>query len=557
MRSTKSIFASVLALVMTVSMLAGCGGGGGSTTDAGGSGSSGSGGTTISAGDKIEQKEIDESRTTTDSGDKLYEKLVIGLGDDPMDLQPKNVNAAGKKFVFPYIYEALFDFDSTHYYPVLAKSYEETDELYWDVELYDYIYDSAGNHITADDVIFCYDWIRGEGALNRSQLLDRVEKTGDYSLRFHWTAPVTGVCDLEWIWGKALIFSQKAFEEGGFTTNPVATGPYTVKSFTAGSGVTLERNPNYWQTDPELIALGHHANVETLDFQLMTEASQQVINLRNGAIDFSYSIPNENLSEFLEGGQYADTHSVYRTPKNGYYYIMGNMSEKSIWSDINFRKAFCYAMDNEFVSTLCSYPACTAIGTALWPEFYDAMSADTTYENTVDLDLARQYLDQSGYNGEEVVLIYWNESYSKAIAEAILAQMTALGVNFKIEVLAQEQAEALVAGPDGYDLFLSAGGGSSLVGGMNRMLNCADFGGYYAPGQLHDEELFERFNAVNNAANYNVENMKDFVSYVMDNAYLYALVYQVDNLVYTSDIAQVGYNHNFEFALGDCVFYVD
>lgn len=503
-----------------------------------------------------EQNAIDESRETTLSGG-TYEKLVVGLGDDPMDLQPKNVNAAGKKFVFPYVYEALFDFDSTHYYPVLAKSYTETDELYWDVEMYDYIYDSEGNHITADDVIFCYDWIIGEGALNRSQLLDHVEKTGDYSLRFYWTAPVTGVCDLEWIWGKALIFSQKAFEEGGFTTSPIATGPYTVKSFTAGSGVTLEKNPNYWQTDPELVALGHHANVETIEFQLMTESSQQVINLRNGAIDFSYNVPDENVAEFADGGEYDEQCDVYRTPKNGYYYIMGNMSENSIWSDVNFRKAFCYAIDNEFVSALCGYPACTAIGTALWPEFYNAMSEDETYENTVDIDLAMKYLEDSGYNGEEVVLVYWNEPYSKSIAEAILAQMSALGVNFKIEVYEQEQAEALIAGPDGYDLFLQAGGGSSLVGGMNRMLNCADFGGYYAPGQLHDEELFDRFNAVNNAANYNVENMKDFISYVMDNAYLYALVYQVDNLVYTSDIAQVGYNHNFEFALGDCVFYLD
>ena len=523
--NARSLLALMLIIVMSTMMLASCGGGG---SDSSGSSATGEGG--------------------------VYDKLVVGLGGDPMDLEPKNVNAGGKKYVFPYIYETLFDFDSTHYYPVIAKSYTETDDLYWDVEMYDYVYDSEGNNITADDVVFCYDWVIGEGALNRAQLLDHVEKTGDYSLRFYWTAPVVGVCDLEWIWGKCIIFSQKAFEEGKFSTQPVGTGPYTVKSFTAGSGVTLERNENYWQTDESLVALGHHANVQTLEFQLITEPAQQVIALQNGTIGFSYTVPNDNLADFEEGGKYADKISVERTPRNGYYYLMGNMSEKSIWSDVNFRKAVCYAIDNEFIASLCSNPACTAIGTPLWNEFYEPMSAVESYENTVDLDLSAKYLGDSGYNGEEVVLVYWNEPVSKSIAEAVLAQLTAAGINLKIEQYEQEQAETLIGTPDGYDMFLAAGGGSSLVGGLNRAINCADFGGYYAPGQLHDEELFSRYDAVNNAENYTVDNMVDFANYVMDNAYLYALVYQVDNLVYTSDIEEVGFNHNYEFALGDCTF---
>ena len=59
-----------------------------------------------------------------------------------------------KPVIYHEIYEYLFDLENNEYVPVLAKGYTVVDELTYDVQLYENIYDSAGNHITASDVVF-------------------------------------------------------------------------------------------------------------------------------------------------------------------------------------------------------------------------------------------------------------------------------------------------------------------------------------------------------------------------------------------------------------------
>lgn len=510
----------------------------------------------VDAGAIIEQEEVNEDRTTTENSDGIYEKLVYALSSDPQDIAPFNVNSGSRTNLIPYIYESLFDCDATHYYPVLAKSYTETDPLYWDVELYDYIKDSEGNPIDAYDVVYCYDNFQASGTFLHADMYDHVEATGDYTLRFYWTREITGVCDLEWAFCKVPIYNQEAYENGKFETAPVATGPYCVKSFTAGSGVVLERNENYWQTDESLIIKGHHANVQTIEFPVISETSQQIIALQNGTIDFSSVVPTENLQDFIDGA-YSEQCSVTRAPSNGYFYIMGNMSDNSIWSDVNFRKAVFYALDNEAIGAAVNYPAAEAIGTPMWPEFYDAMAAEETYVNTYDLTVAKEYLDKSAYNGEEVTLLLWNATVEKDMGPMIQSLLGAVGINVTLRFEEQSQGEAILGTDSGYDFFVSAGGGSSLIGGLNRMINNSDYANGMALGCLYDETLFEKYNYVNNAKNFTVENTLDLMHYVYDNAYLYAMVYEVSNRVYSSDIAELGTNYAGLVMLGDCVFYLD
>ncbi|MDR1237198.1 MAG: ABC transporter substrate-binding protein, partial [Propionibacteriaceae bacterium] len=157
------------------------------------------------------QESVDANRKTTDSGER-FAKVTIAVDSDPQDMLPYDVNAASKPYIFHNFYEALFDLDNSGYVPRLAKSWEMTDETHYRVTLYDYIKDSAGNPITADDVVFSTKIKIDSGYAFRYEILDKVSKVDDYTVEYTWKYPVTQVGELEFPWCRTYIVSQKAWE---------------------------------------------------------------------------------------------------------------------------------------------------------------------------------------------------------------------------------------------------------------------------------------------------------------------------------------------------------
>ena len=80
----------------------------------------------------------------------------------------------------------------------IRDRYKEVDDLHWQVEIYDYIYDSEGNHITADDVVFSFNELVESGNAFKYASFESVKKIDDYTVEFTWTAPIDSVGALEW-----------------------------------------------------------------------------------------------------------------------------------------------------------------------------------------------------------------------------------------------------------------------------------------------------------------------------------------------------------------------
>ena len=58
------------------------------------------------------------------------------------------------------IYEPLMCEYEGEIVGVIAKTITKVDDYTLDVEIYDYVYDQAGNHITADDVVFSFETMK-------------------------------------------------------------------------------------------------------------------------------------------------------------------------------------------------------------------------------------------------------------------------------------------------------------------------------------------------------------------------------------------------------------
>jgi len=503
------------------------------------------------------QPPIDTTRKVTD-GTSTYPKITVGISQDPQDLNPFDVNGGSKPYIMYEIYEPLFDLNGDQYTPHLAKSYTEVDATHYDVTIWNDIYDSAGNHITADDVLYSFQQKVASGMNFKWDMVGNITKVDDYTVEFTWNAPITQVGELEFPWCRTMIFSQKAFESGNFATNPVGTGPYVVSSFTSGSSVVLKRNPNYWQKDVASQNDWQKANVDEIDYQVIAEPAQQVLALQNGSIDYSDAIPQENLADFQAGGQYASGHNVWLTAGSLLYLLTPNCSSGSPTSDQKLRQAIFYAIDNASVAQATGNTiAATGFGTPFFSDYVAAWDTTPSYQNQYDPDQAKTLVGQSTYSGQTLTLLAGDDATSKSMATIIQSFLVNVGIKVTISTVDGTTLSNDASAQGTWDLYLNTVGGGSQVGEWNRALSNTEYGNGMALGFIQDAQLQSLFETANDESTHTPENMTAVANYVISNAYNYAVAYPLLAVVYNSKIAHLYMREDQYFLPGASTYYLD
>jgi ABC-type transport system substrate-binding protein len=474
-------------------------------------------------------------------------------------LSPWDWNAGSHPYIFQNFYETLFDFEKNDYVPLLAKGYTVVDELHWRVQIYDNIYDHAGNHITADDVVFAVKYYVDNGHAVKYDMFGDVKKVDDYTVEYTWKRAITGVGDLEHPFCRTPIYSQKAFQAGNFATKPVGTGVYLVKEFVAGSKVVLEANPKYWQTDKSKITYRHKANVQTIEYQVIAERAQHVIALQTGAIDVSELVPLTSLADFQDGGKYADKYDVLQTIGSQVYALLCNMYTGKVGSDINFRLAVWYAIDNEAVAKATGglIFASKAYGTPHFSDYVKAWGEKPNYINTFDPAKAKEYLAKTSYKGETLKLVAGAEEPFKTMVTVVQAFLKNIGINTEIRLVSSKEMGPLFTNPDGFDIILPQHGGGSQIGEWNRALNYNELKTDMSYGFIHDEKLQELFITARTAATHSEATMTALHEYIIEKAYHYAIGSPVINLVYPNKMFDLVFRENEFLMPGACNYYLD
>jgi peptide/nickel transport system substrate-binding protein len=495
---------------------------------------------------------------TTENTDERYPKVTIAINQDPGDLKPFAVNFGAHPYILQNFYEFLFDLEDNNYVPALAKGYNKVDDLHYDVQLYDNIYDSAGNHITADDVIYSTQKLVESGNNFKWYMVGDLKKIDDYTVEYTWTKPITDVGELEFPWCRTVIFSQKAYEASSdqFATAPIGTGPYVVKSYVSGSKVVLEANPKYWQTDKSKITLRHQAHVQTIEYDIIAESSQNVIALQTGAVDYSEYVPSENLADFQSGGKYADKFSTEVASGSFVYALNLNQSEGHPGTDLNFRLAVFYAIDNDAIATALrgTLVAAKAFGTPHFSDYVASWDTTPNYINTFDAAKAKELLAKTTYKGETLILATMQDESSQTMATVIQSFLLNAGINTEIKILDMAAAQAIDTNPDGYDIKIFGMGGGSLIGEWNRVMNNHELGKDYSVGFVKDSELQRLFEVANAIDTHTPENMTAVQNYVLEHGYFYAIGSPRINMVYNKNITKIVMREN-EFLLpGACTY---
>lgn len=480
--------------------------------------------------------------------------INVGISTDVANFNPWSFSGAGANQALMSLYQPLVHHENGEYFSAIAKSdfVVAEDGMSADFELFDNIYDSAGNHITVDDVIFSIAKA-SEVRPQYARLITEVEKTGDYTCTFHFSAPLA-LGDLD-SFVRIFIVSEKAYNDSPdeMATTPVGTGHYKMTSYTSGYSMTYERVEDYWQTDMNEICVRDLANVNTINFYVLSESTQRTMALKDGTIDMCMSISAEDLPQFDDqnGCQLASIES------NETITLFCNNDADSPCSDLNLRLAISYAVNGEAIlqgvfngdGVVCHEftPSYASGYNPTWD------TEDNYY--TYNAEKAAEYLAQSGYNNESLVIICDADEGRKTAAQLVQNFLGQIGIKSSIETYEQSVFEEYIQDPALWDIMIDdTQYNIYYVEGIFGNFSSSRFASGGGINFIFDDELQDILNICMDLNQYSQENIDLLHQCLIDNCYVKSLATGVDQYVVPEEMTGVALNYRGFILPGACTY---
>jgi ABC-type transport system substrate-binding protein len=503
----------------------------------------------------------DEEKKSTANSDEQYDAIKVAVTSVPSDLSPYTMsNAITNMEIFDTLMEQT---GANDFAGRIAKDWYEEDDTHFVVEIYDYVYDSDGNNITASDVAFSFNTYKDSGFARDFNYFVSCEAIEDYKVRFTWTEKMESLTAFASMMTKTYIVSEKAYNEHDFVTDPVGSGPYKLVDYVTSAHATLEARDDYWQTDESLVAPNAHRNVKTIEYDFISDSSMTAIAFENGDT-VNVTLSADTLALFEEGGEYADLGQLVCYPDTVSTTILPNMDESSLMSDQNLRLAVFYALDSEaFADALGSdlfYPVVTDAAASIKDYSKEYEIADT-YQNTYDPELAATYLSESSYNNETLIIMYEGNKEKEQIAQVMQAYLEVVGIKAELAAWDHDLISSHASNAAEWDIFLASSGDADYTANRLRKVYGADAG--YTKGQLnislYDNDQFQQMLESDNTVSGNsVAATAEILQYIYDNALGMGTAYQVNVMCFSKDIAQFQTKYSTsEVIYGSCEYYLN
>lgn len=281
--------------------------------------------------------------------------ILVALASAPTSLDPADHRSRESETVIRNMFDGLVTRDTrSGVHLELAEAMNWLDDSTLEVKLRQGVKFHNGQEMTADDVVFTFERIINENAIEypephtspRKGLiapLESIEKVDDYTVKMNFSG----------VWPPAmqlLVHQQivpKAYLEEvgteGFIANPIGTGPFRFVEGQLDDQIVIERFDDYWGGAPDLEPVGP-ACVERAIFRVIPEASTRVAALLAGEVDIIQAVPSElvdtlSLTEGVE---------VKTAPGTEPQWLQLNVTDP-LFADVTVRQALNYAVDKDLI----------------------------------------------------------------------------------------------------------------------------------------------------------------------------------------------------------------
>lgn len=499
-------------------------------------------------GKDVIQDSNEKTGIVTETTEATGERLVrVGISGDPVDFSPWQGNSVGRTAVLNHIYQRLAPlyinpetgvFQS---YNAMITGYDHVpDSLEYTIHLREGIVDTAGNKIEASDVKFSYEKAAESGYFSSATSISEIEIIDPLTFVFKFDEALP-VGTIEDVLGDIYVVSQASYEASsdGMISDPVGSTGYVLSDYKAGSSATITKaEREYWneaanQSESEedgFCSLYDTRNVDTIEFEFITEASTMAISLEKGEIDIATTISNADVTLFEEGGADADDFNLWVFPADALG-IAANMSPESPMSNINLRKAVFYSFDNSSIIQACygQYSTVCYSWNTVYRGEYDPKYENSDYFN-YNAETAKEYLEkyyeETGTTLDDlhIVLLVSNQSeYQKAAQFVQLAFCEVAGSDDAMTLSCVDDSifTSSKQDPTAFDLVVDAEASEALY-------SCATWRkSAWAPGQANgmamffndDPKLQELLEAACAESTFSQETTNAFDDYVTEMAY--------------------------------------
>lgn len=407
----KKKLALVIAPLLAVTMLVGCGGNSSSQ-----------------AGDKPAASA--EAGTAADAN--IADTLVFAQGAEPRGLDPAFVDDGESSKVIVNVYEGLLAYakDSTELEPCLAESWEVSEDgLSYTFKLRQGVKFHDGTDFNAEAVKVNID-----RQLPPQRLEDMpyasfvyadvkdVVVVDDYTVQINLTKKNTAFLANLAMSLAAPIASPTALEANGGNLNesPVGTGPYKFVEWNPSEDIVLTRNDEYWR-EP--------AKTKNIVFKFIPDNSARIVALKSGEVDMIDGIDSTGVDQIK-----ADGNELYNVSGMNINYMAYNTT-RAPFDNVAVRTALSKAVNvPELVTAL--YGDYAELATTILPTFMPGYSADVK-QVEYDPEAAKAELAAAGFNQPIKMIVYNNprpyNARNKALAESIQSYWSKVGVEVTIE----------------------------------------------------------------------------------------------------------------------------
>ncbi len=284
---------------------------------------------------------------------------------------------------------------------------------------------SDGKPITADDVIFTWKNLVGEGYGNTSSrdnmLINGkfpvIEKVDGLSVKFILPVPFSPflrqlsgpIAPKHVLYGVYKKGKQAFNSYWGVTTQPenfVTSGMFRLKKYIPAQRVEFVRNPNYYTVDAQGNKLPY---LDKHIIFIVGDINNEILKFEGKEIDL-LSVRGSNVARFRQLEKNSDYKMYNLGPDTGTLFISFNMNNrknssgknylplyKQKWfRDINFRKAVDYAVDRESIIS----DVLSGVGAPLFtaePLMSIFLNQKLKNGHPRNLEISKNYLKKSGF----------------------------------------------------------------------------------------------------------------------------------------------------------------
>lgn len=403
MKRMKKSLASLLAVVMMLSVLTACGG----------------------------EKSGEESGKSATNAAGDWNVLTVGISTDPQTMDPAlNSNFAPCQ-VRRNVYEPLFQFDEDYnVIPCLADSWEYLDDCTLKVHIDEDATFSNGEPVTSEDVMFMIEHSIGTAADTYTTGIDKEatyasiidEKTFCIVTKEPSANQLQMLCH-----SFCGIFDKSDFEakNGDFFAGIAGSGPYKFDSYVAGDNYVLVKDENYWNDESCPNRVGK------IVFRILTESANRAIEAETGGVDIVFNVGASDI-ERVKANEELQYESIFTFNAQ---YIFLNMQHEILSNEL-VREAIKYAIDRETMVKMGFGEMGKVLQAAVVADLPGAADvSDFLVERNVEK--AKEFLAQAGYpDGFTLKFTCDNSNQERMDAgEAMQAQLAEVGITLEIDAM--------------------------------------------------------------------------------------------------------------------------